>query len=63
LPRQISRCEALRVLDSGGGVQAQTPLHHRIPMGQQFNKVIKRKRRVAYLKRKKAAIKAARTKK
>lgn len=26
-------------------------------MGQQFNKVIKKKRRTAYLKRKKAAIK------
>ena len=28
-------------------------------MGQQFNKVIKRKRRAAYLKRKKERIKAA----
>ncbi len=32
-------------------------------MGQQFNKVIKKKRRLAYLKRKKAKIAAARKKK
>jgi len=32
-------------------------------MGQQFNKHIKKKRRVAYLKRKKARIKAAIAKK
>jgi len=31
-------------------------------MGQQFNKVIKKKRRLAYLKRKKALIKAAKKK-
>jgi hypothetical protein len=32
-------------------------------MGQQFNKHIKKKRRLAYLKRKKARLKAARVKK
>jgi hypothetical protein len=32
-------------------------------MGQQFNKVIKKKRRLAYLKRKKARALAARKKK
>jgi hypothetical protein len=32
-------------------------------MGQQFNKVIKRKRRAAYLKRKKARVKLAAKKK
>ena len=31
-------------------------------MGQQYNKIIKRKRRAAYLKRKKAAAKAAKKK-
>lgn len=32
-------------------------------MGKQYNKVIKKKRRVAYLKRKNAAVNAARSKK
>jgi len=32
-------------------------------MGQQFNKVIKRKRRAAYLKRRKARVQAAAKKK
>ncbi len=32
-------------------------------MGKQYNKVIKKKRRIAYLKRKNAATKAARKKK
>ena len=31
-------------------------------MGRQYNKVIKRKRRLAYLKRKKSAVKSAKAK-
>jgi hypothetical protein len=47
------RHASLANLDSG----ACSPLHSPFPMGQQLNKVIKRKRRRAYLKRKKAAAK------
>ena len=39
------------------------PLHSLIIMGQQTNKHIKKKRRVAYHKRRNARLKAARTKK
>ncbi len=42
-----------------GGVFEQLSPYHLNFMGQQFNKHIKKKRRVAYLKRKKARIKAA----
>ncbi len=35
---------------------------HHITMGQQLNKIIKRKRRAAYLKRKKVAAAAAKKK-
>lgn len=37
------------------------PISFLFPMGQQYNKVIKRKRRVAYQKRRKLAAKAAAT--
>ena len=39
------------------------PLHFHITMGQQLNKYIKRKRRAAYMKRRKARAKAAAPKK
>ena len=39
------------------------PSSHHIFMGQQYNKGIKKKRRIAYLKRKKAAVGKAKTKK
>jgi hypothetical protein len=42
-----------------GGDFEQLAAHLTAFMGQQFNKHIKKKRRVAYLKRKKARIKAA----
>ncbi len=38
------------------------PFPHHTTMGQQLNKIIKRKRRAAYLKRKKVAAKAAKKK-
>jgi hypothetical protein len=41
------------------GVLEQLSPHLTTFMGQQFNKHIKKKRRVAYLKRKKARLKAA----
>jgi hypothetical protein len=50
-------------LDSARGVSRCYQLHHTLPMGQQTNKHIKKKRRIAYLKRKKAAAKKVATKK
>jgi hypothetical protein len=38
------------------------PFPYQITMGQQLNKIIKRKRRAAYLKRKKAAATASKKK-
>jgi len=38
------------------------PFLHQATMGQQLNKIIKRKRRAAYLKRRKAAAAAAKKK-
>jgi hypothetical protein len=49
-------------LTPGGDFEQLSPYLTTI-MGQQFNKHIKKKRRVAYLKRKKARIKAALAKK
>jgi len=46
-------------LDSGPGIQAQVSLHFTLPMGQQTNKHIKKKRRIAYHKRRNARLKAA----
>ena len=40
-----------------------SPFYHTPPMGQQYNKHIKKKRRLAYLKRKKEAAKKAPAKK
>jgi len=37
--------------------------YHTSPMGKQYNKIIKKKRRIAYLKRKKEAAKKAPAKK
>lgn len=49
---------AIEALDSGPGFQAQVSLHLSLPMGQQTNKHIKKKRRLAYHKRRNAALKA-----
>lgn len=52
------RSPAIEGLDSGPGFQAQVSLHFTLPMGQQTNKHIKKKRRIAYHKRRNAALKA-----
>ncbi len=49
-------------LDSPRAGRDAVPFTHTI-MGQQLNKYIKRKRRAAYLKRRKARVKAAAPKK
>jgi hypothetical protein len=49
-------------LTHGGDFEQLSP-HLTYFMGQQFNKHIKKKRRVAYLKRKKARLKAVLAKK
>jgi len=43
--------------------RARPPCYRPSPMGQQYNKVIKRRRRRAYLERVKSRIKAARSSK
>jgi hypothetical protein len=47
------------MLDSTGHHRARSPTHPLKPMGQQSNKHIKKKRRIAYHKRKKEAALAA----
>jgi len=49
-------------LDSPFPLRSDGPFPHHTTMGQQLNKIIKRKRRAAYLKRKKVAAKAAKKK-
>ena len=46
-------------LDSPGSAARCSPLSPNLTMGQQYNKGIKKKRRLAYLKRKKEAAKVA----
>lgn len=53
------RWPAIEGLDSGPGFQAQVSFHFTLPMGQQTNKHIKKKRRIAYHKRRNARLKAA----
>ncbi|WP_145928867.1 hypothetical protein [Termitidicoccus mucosus] len=48
-----------RALDSPARLSSLSLLSHFQPMGKQYNKVIKKKRRIAYLKRKKAAASGA----
>ena len=49
-------------LDSSAPARNVLNLTHQLTMGQQTNKIIKKKRRVAYLKRKKARLLAAKKK-
>lgn len=49
----------MRTLDSRARVGDSYPSTPNTPMGKQYNKVIKKKRREAYEKRKKAAVNAA----
>ncbi len=49
----------IEALDSHADLRAQVSFHHFNFMGQQLNKHIKKKRRVAYHKRRNAKIKAA----
>jgi hypothetical protein len=49
-------------LDSTAPARKVLGLTHQLTMGQQTNKIIKKKRRVAYLKRKKARLLAAKKK-
>ncbi len=46
-------------LDSPARAARCSPFHQTLTMGQQYNKGIKKKRRLAYLKRKKEAAKVA----
>ena len=52
----------VRALDSSAAARNFMGLTHQLTMGQQTNKIIKKKRRVAYLKRKKARLLAAKKK-
>ena len=49
-------------LDSPPRFQSDDPFPYHTTMGQQLNKIIKRKRRAAYLKRKKVAAAAVKKK-
>jgi hypothetical protein len=49
-------------LDSFPSIRSDHPFPNHTTMGQQLNKIIKRKRRAAYLKRKKVAAAAAKKK-
>jgi hypothetical protein len=56
-PRLASPDQAIPALDSAPLAPRIWAFYHTPPMGQQTNKHIKKKRRIAYLKRKKEAAK------
>jgi len=55
-------CPLTQGLDSPHPFRSDDPFPHHATMGQQLNKIIKRKRRAAYRKRKKVAAAAAKKK-
>jgi hypothetical protein len=57
--REAARCPGLTALGACGQSTLRTQPQHPTDMSRQYNKGIKKKRRLAYLKRKKVAAKAA----
>ncbi len=57
--RFFKKTSAETPLDSPASASRCSPLSPNLTMGQQYNKGIKKKRRLAYLKRKKEAAKVA----